>query len=247
MKLKQFYKLMGIKGAYLYICKRLKTDPIPVKVPIFGTVSTCHEIKNIQDNFIDGRLRDKEIEEYLSKKEAPCVIDCGSNVGVTVRWWFHLNKNARVYGIDMLKETQDFTVRAVKSIGVGEGEYTPIVATLWSEDEKSFKVIVGDPLRGDWRIQRDDKDGDERDVTTSTLNSVFRSRDIKEVDLLKVDIEGAGGEALLGASDILKKTKYVVVEIHTYEECKKAGQALAANGFNLRMSIDKNLWFEKAS
>ena len=238
-------KLVGVKGLYLSLCNYLKINPIPVKVPIFGLILTYHEIRNIRDNFVTEELRDKKIELYISKKRMPCIIDCGINVGVTVRWWFHLNGQAEVFGIDMVEEAQKFTVESIKSIGARPYAYKPILAALWSEDGKKLKFGVTDPLYGDYGFYRQDIEKTYRDVVTKTLDSIFAGENIEEVDLLKIDIEGAAADALKGAEKLLKKTKHVVFEIHTEEECRQASRILADSGFLLRRVTGRHLWWEK--
>ncbi|MDP3788959.1 MAG: FkbM family methyltransferase [Candidatus Omnitrophota bacterium] len=248
MNVIRIIQLLGIAGLYLYFCRRLKIDPMPIKVPIFGSVRTFHEVRNIFDNFgVTQQLRDKAIEMYLSQRAAPCVIDCGVNVGVTARWWFHLNRHAKVFGIDMIDEAQEFTLKALNSIAIGRGNYTPIVTALWHENGKELTIGVGDPLYGDNGIYRKGKEKSERVVTTKTLDTINAVENIGEVDLLKVDLEGAGADALKGAAELLKKTKHVVIEIHSEEENKLAGQILAANKFVLRRANGRHLWWAKAA
>ncbi len=244
----QIVSLLGIPGIYLYICRRLKISPMRIKIPIFGYVKTFHEVRNIFDNFGgSGELRDKSVERFISKKAEPCVIDCGVNVGITVRWWFHLNRGAKVYGVDMMKEAQEFTVKAIGSIGVSEDNYTPIVAALWSEDGKQFKVGIGDPLYGDHGLYRKGKEISERTFITNRLDTIFDHKNIICVDLLKIDIEGAGGEALKGAGNLLKKTGNIFLETHSIEESNLAGDILKENDFILRRSSARHQWWARAS
>jgi len=242
-------RLLGIAGLYLYICKHAKKISLPMTIPIFGTARTSHEIRNIFDNFGTGQLRNETVERYLSEKEAPCVIDCGVNVGVTVRWWFHLNGRARVFGIDMLEEAQEFTVEALRSIGAGNGRYRPITAALWSESGKNFTVGVSDPLYGDYGFYRKDKEETERVVITKTLDAIAASETIGEVDLLKIDLEGAAADALSGAAELLKRTRYVVFEIHDVhnrEERALASGILSGSGFLLIETNGRQLWWRRA-
>jgi len=241
-------KLVGPKGLYLSLCNYMKMNPAPIKVPIFGLIRTYHEIRNIRDNFVEDRLRYKKVESYISKKQRPCIIDCGINVGITVRWWFYLNAQAKVFGVDMMKEAHEFTTDAMKSIGPGPYEYKSVLAALWGEDGKELKFGVTDPLYGDYGFYRQDKEATERVVFTRTLDSIFNPEKIDEVDLLKIDIEGAAADALKGATSLLKKTKYVVFEIHDIyndKECGEASKLLSDSGFYLRWVTGKNLWWEK--
>lgn len=242
--------LLGFSGVWLYICKRLHINRLPITIPIFGRVSTYHEVRNIFDNFGTGQLRNGVVERYLAAQAAPCIIDCGVNVGVTIRWWLHLNDRAKVYGIDMLQEAQDFTVEALKTTKAGGKGYVPVTAALWSESGKEFKIGVTDPLYGDYGFYRPDKEKTERTVITRTLDSIAASESIGPVELLKIDLEGAAADALAGATELLKRTRYVVFEIHDVHNKEERGLAsgiMDKGGFRLMCVTGRHLWWERAS
>lgn len=251
MNILSIVRLLGFSGLYLYLYKQLKKDPPSIKIPIFGTVSTYHEVRNIFDNFgITGQMRDRKVELYLKGKSVPVVIDCGVNVGVTARWWFHLNRNSKVYGIDMLEEAEKFTVRALRSIDIGADKYRPIRAALWSDNGREFTIGVSDPLYGDYGFYRPDKELTKRTVVTKTLDSVCDSEGIGQVDLLKVDLEGAAADALKGAPELLRRTRFVVFEeheVHNRDECRLATDILNRSGFHLMRRSGRHLWWEKGS
>ncbi|MCA9308388.1 MAG: FkbM family methyltransferase [Patescibacteria group bacterium] len=64
-------------------------------------------------------------------------------------------------------------------------------------------------------------DGDS--VAMSTLDAFSTEANISDVFLLKIDIQGAELAALKGASELLKRTQFVICETHTsqlYKQCK---------------------------
>jgi len=247
VSLSALIKVVGPAGYYLTLCKKLKINPMPVKVPVFGVLKTDHEVRNLCDNFAKGVLRDEKIEQYLREKKAPCIIDCGVNVGITIRWWLALNSEARVFGVDMLEETHRFTIDAIKAGGLGEDRYKGITAALWSVCGKEFTIDVEDPLWGDNNLYQKAGAKHSRTFVSRTLDEIFAKEAISEVDLLKIDLEGAGAEALKGATELLKKTKYVVFENHGEDESKEASGVLVQNGFLVRRVGERqHLWWEKA-
>ncbi len=249
MSLSALIKVVGPMGYYLNLCKKLKINPRPVNIPVFGLIRTDHEVRNLCDNFAKGVLRDEKVERELIQKNAPCIIDCGVNVGITIRWWLSLNKNARVYGVDMLEETHQFTRDALRVGWMGPERYFSITAALWSTPGKTFTIDVQDPLWGDNNLFQ--KKGDakhERTFVSQTLDEIFANEPIETVDLLKIDLEGAGAEALKGATELLKKTKQVVFENHGEEESKEASAVLVRNGFGVRKVGERqHLWWEKVA
>ena len=251
MRLTRMRKIVGTpKGLYLAFFKKIKKNPIPISVKIFGEIKTYYEILGLDNNFAVGLLRDAKVEKYLNKKKNPCIIDCGVNVGLTVRWWFHLNNCAKVFGIDMIKETHDFTISVLENnLKFNQNDkaydFNPITCALFNKDSVEFKIDVSDPLLGDNNIFDNNKTPITRIVKSKTLDTVCRENEIDEVDLLKVDIEGAGAHALEGAINLLKRTKYIVFEVHNEDECKLASKILFENGFCLRKISTPHLWWEK--
>lgn len=239
---------LGVAGFMLYICRRFKLLRLPTALPVFGVISTPHEVRNIFDNFGAGQIRDSLVEKEIAARRSPCIIDCGVNVGVTVRWWFHLNKSAKVYGIDMLREAQDFTVKALQAAGVNPGAYRPVTSAIWSERGRQMRVGVSDPLYGDYGFYRKDKEETERTVVTDTLDNIAASENIGAVDLLKIDLEGAAADALSGARELLKRTRHVVFEIHEVhnkDERRLASGILEKSGFRLRRISGRHLWWDR--
>lgn len=143
-------RLLGAKGLYLGLCRKIQRVPIPVSVPIFGVIGTLAEVVSIHDNFAVGELRDSYLETKLADAAVPVVVDCGVNAGITVRWWLHLNPSARIFGFDMMQEAHDLTRKRLGGKATG---YTGITAPLSGVDGEEVTVYYDDPLDGENRIE----------------------------------------------------------------------------------------------
>ena len=73
-----------------------------------------------------------------------------------------------------------------------------------------------------------------------TLSSVINDLDVKNIDLLKIDVEGAEYEVLQGiAPDDWRKIKQIVLEVHDLEgRLDKIQALLKSNGFNI--TVERN-------
>jgi FkbM family methyltransferase len=246
-----FYRLLGTPGLYLALCRSMRWVPFSVTLPAFGTVGTLPEVLNIYDNFAAGELRDIETEALLQGSKAPVIVDCGVNVGVTVRWWLHLNKAATIFGIDMMEESHNFTFRRM---GASQSSYRAIVCALTDQDGQSATIRFQDPLLGTNRLDESttpissspNQTSSTRLVLTSTLDKALSDQEIDQIDLLKIDIEGHGGKALCGARKTLTITKNVILEVHDREELTQAHDVLCGIGFRLRSFKSRNLWFTRS-
>jgi len=72
------------------------------------------------------------------------------------------------------------------------------------------------------------------------LSSVINDLDVKNIDLLKIDVEGAEYEVLQGiAPDDWRKIKQIVLEVHDLEgRLDKIQALLKSNGFNI--TVERN-------
>ena len=242
----RLFNLLGYKAIYLTHCRLRKKNPAPVNIPIFGKIKTYHEIINIHDNFAVGELRDEVIEAHLSQEKNPIVVDCGVNVGITVRWWLNglSNKNLQVIGIDMIDEAHKFTINSLIEANINPERYRYHVAALWEHGNATFNIDVEDPLYGETNVFEANEGKNLRTVQSKTMDDLLSSSSLKKIDLIKLDIEGAGANALVGALESLKITKHVVIELHDEEERKKSTKLLLENGFYLRKSVGRHLWWE---
>jgi hypothetical protein len=124
-------RLLGPKDLYLGLCRKIRRVPLPVSVPIFGTVATWPEVVSIHDNFAAGELCDSYIETKLREAANPLIVDCGVNAGITSDGGFRLNSSARVFGFDMMEAAHDLTRQRLHE---KSRAYTGIIASLSSVD-----------------------------------------------------------------------------------------------------------------
>lgn len=237
-------KALGPKGNYLAFCRSIGCVPFPVSVRIFGRIATIPEILNIHDNFGEGELRDPQIEAILSRAARPVVVDCGVNVGITVRWWFHLNRACRVIGCDMMQEAHDLTRQRLAG---RQADYTGLTAALSSTDGEAVTIRYTDPLDGRNGIGRGPVGGAaDRTLVTCRLDTLLAGCALERIDVLKIDIEGYAAKAFLGAPRTLAITQNVILEIHSEQELGEAEAILVRGGFRLRRFRNRNLWFTRS-
>lgn len=234
-------KLVGYKAHYIKFFRTIRAVPFSVKMPVFGIVSTVDEVLNIHDNFSKSELRHEEIENHLRQAPAPVILDCGVNVGITVRWWHHLNPRAKIFGFDMMEEAHTFTRN---QIGALSDWYVPVTCALSAADGEAIEVSFDDPLFGENSVTATNRKN-KRKLNTCTLDFSLRQYNLTEIDLIKMDIEGYGAEALKGGTDVLRKTRYVMFETHTKREMSEATEILHDTGFQVIGMRARTLVFER--
>ncbi len=237
------YHVFGWRGVYLATCAYVfRYQPFPVSLPRFGKVDSWGEAINLVDNFALGELRSEAVEQHLRSLEAPLVVDVGVNIGVTIRWWLSLANSLQVIGIDMFEEALDFTSERVERIGQSQ-RWHPLCGAVGAT-EGVVDLRFSDPLEGTSKL--DSSEGENsRTVRVRSLDAILAPIAPKRIALLKLDIEGSAGRALLGAPETLARCEYVAVETHSDEETKTASLALTRAGFQLFRCHGRTMWWER--
>lgn len=205
---------------------------------------TLHESDNYIDNFLRREFRCERVEDELRRAQKPVVVDVGVNVGLTVRWWYSLNRECRVVGIDMLTEALDFTTAALGQIE-GDLDWNPICSAVGERPEVK-EIMVSDPLEGTTGLASS-QGKDSRRIEIETLDRLVGKQGIGMIDLLKLDIEGWAGLALSGAEETLAKTRMVVVETHSEEETELTTERLHAAGMRLFRVYGRTMWWRRGA
>jgi len=158
---------------------------------------------------------DDKIYHFEPGRSAPRIIDCGANIGLAVLYWKQQFPNAEIFAFEpdpiandaLSRNIQSHSLKSVKIIRKGvwknEGE-----VNFCSEGSTAGRLEEVNEISSE-----------DRDSNTITV-PVTRLRDYltEQVDLLKIDIEGAEFEVLKDCSDLLYKVKNIFLEYHSFPE-----------------------------
>jgi FkbM family methyltransferase len=160
-------------------------------------------------NYLYREIFVNRVYHFQPERPNPLILDCGSNVGMSVLFFKAVAPNARIIGFE-----PDPNIFAVLRDNVAENKLTDVMlvnAALASE-HTSLTFCCDDRLEG--RLGK-------YAPGASCGNSIYevpavRLRDYltEPVDLLKLDIEGAEGEVLLDSEDRLHLVRQLVIEYH---------------------------------
>ena len=172
---------------------------------------------------------EREIYRFDAKTEAPYVLDCGSNIGLSVIYFKRLYPGAHVVAFEADDEIFAVLKRNVERWELGDVEL--VCRAVWSEETTlNFKHEGADG----GRIERGEGAGD-KSVPTVRLRDYLDRR----VDFLKVDIEGAETETLADCADRLGNVENLFVEYHSFDGERQTLDALvrllADAGFRLHV------------
>lgn len=153
-------------------------------------------------------IGNREFYRFESQNESPRILDCGANIGLSTIFFKKLHPKARITCFEADAGIVCTLNQNLKSFGFTEVEVQELA--LW--DTKGEISFFPDGADGG-RIGVNSRTAESIKVKTDILSSYLQS----EVDLLKIDIEGAEIAVLKECSDHLHNVNSLFVEYH----CKK--------------------------
>jgi FkbM family methyltransferase len=150
-------------------------------------------------------LFENELYRFTSDKESPLIIDCGSNIGLSIIYYKQLYPKAKIIAYEpdgsnfqVLKtnvESNNFTDIELNeaAVWISNGEIT-------FQSSKSEASHIAEGGTGTHKVR------------SVRLNDLLRT--VAEVDFLKVDIEGAEWAVIKDCAENLHKINNLFLEYH---------------------------------
>jgi len=188
----------------------------------------------VRPNTTDAKvLLDTFYEKYhlppVKLQDDAIILDLGTNVGYTMLHFANLYPKSRLYGVEM--DIGNF-MQAKKNLKRLGNQCNLIHAAVWSDDgrikydtqeeEWGFKVNYEDPKK---------EKSSFNEVPSKTLDTIFEEFNLKRVDYLKMDIEGAEKFVLERLGNWINIVKSMKIEIHPPAEFSTCLQTLEKYGF----------------
>ena len=172
--------------------------------------------KNAPLAFRKGDLQALEevlvLEEYdfiasvIRNIKAPVIFDIGAHIGTFALWCLSQNKGAQVLSLEADPAT--FNILSQNQKTAGTESWAILNRAGWSSDETlSFRnsgATMSHKVAADGEIK----------VQGITLDALIKQADAKNIDVLKIDIEGAEEAFLTAKPDLLARVKNLIIEIH---------------------------------
>jgi len=162
----------------------------------------------------------------------PTILDLGANVGYSMLDLHFRHPGARIFGVELDARNVQVALENIKGLGMsilhaavfhedGEIQYTS------TSSFNAFKVSTGG-------ISSSSQIG----VQALSMGTILRKFDIRHVDYLKIDIEGAEKDLfLLGDLSWMDIVDQISVELHDTIEAKVLIKLLQDRGFKTKQSV----------
>jgi FkbM family methyltransferase len=189
---------------YKYI-KFLGMDYLAAKidVPKYGFQAYCRSEDNFKD-FIVMTQHEHDLIKRFCPKEGDVVVDIGAHIGLyTIIASKRVGPNGKVVAIEADPSVLNILNKNIKLNNLTN--VTPVNNIVYSKEMElglaEYNKMFSD---GDGKSETKDK---TKVVHVNTLDNLLQQNEIKEINWIKIDVEGAELEVLKGAHNIYQIAK----------------------------------------
>lgn len=155
---------------------------------------------------------EKKIYNFIAESNSPLIIDCGSNIGLSILFFKEIYPKSRIFGF----EPDPFVFSVLKE-NISKNGYNDVNLfnkAVWINEE----TLEFEPDGSDGgRISLNQKTKKTVPVSTVCLSNFLD----EDIDLLKIDIEGAEIIVLQSCKEKLNNVKNIFIEYHSIAEKKQ--------------------------
>ena len=212
------------------------------KSPKFGYEFYCRTNK---DDFLVMTRHEDVIIDYFHPKVGDVVVDIGAHIGrYTLIASKRIGTNGKVISIEA-----DPNSFEILNLNIQLNKLINVTALNFAAFSKETKIKLYLPaediftkyntVMSDWIWVRPDHKFVE--VNANTLDNMLHQIQIKRVDWIKIDVEGAEFEVLKGAHNTILNNKDIVIlmEIHGYEKDYRGRIDEFIQSYNLMIEFEK--------
>jgi FkbM family methyltransferase len=210
-KIQHYHTALGIRGVLLFSWAKLSGRKPVYRVTLPG-------IRNpvvLRIGTTDVSVMRQVLQECQYDAEFPFVprriVDAGANIGLAAVYFANKYPNSEILAVE--PELSNFQL--LKENTRSYPNVHAIRGALWKEDGE---LILFDPDMGHHGFQTHDIDGravvGQVRVKAFTVPSLMRHMNWSQVDLLKVDIEGAEKEVFESSEGWIRCVEACMVELH---------------------------------
>lgn len=202
-------RVIGLRDALLITLFKALRREVTLSVSIGGETihirTATSDLKVALSCLADGEYRDIRCEN------ARVIVDAGANIGASTIFFARRYPQATVYAIE--PEQSNFALLARNTSHLNN--VVPIRAALWGCDETRE---LHNRLSGHWGYtiaetgNRTEATGQE--ISCITLATLIAQHGAREIDLLKVDIEGGEKAVFESSGPWIHKVRVITVELH---------------------------------
>ncbi|MCS3827480.1 FkbM family methyltransferase [Salinibacter ruber] len=158
------------------------------------------------------------------------IVDSGTNIGQFIPYYAEILEGGHILGFEPSSYCREW-VR--ECLAVNPDIPIEIVPKGFGSQPDHLTLKNTEAAHGLWGTVSQDESSGGEEVTVTTLTDSIRDRDIREISLWKLDVEGHEFEALKGAEALLAEGRIqsMFVEVHP-ENRRKEVEYLEQHGYS---------------
>ncbi|HYM13549.1 MAG TPA: FkbM family methyltransferase [Bryobacterales bacterium] len=163
-----------------------------------------------------------------SARAGDTVLDCGANVGVTVRVWLAAGAK-QVVAIEPAPENLECLRRNFKD-EVAAGRVIIYPKGVWDKDEIMPMQIDPNNSAADSFLIHREGGTEVRGIPLTTIDKLVAELKLERVDFIKMDIEGAEPRAIMGGRETIAKyhPRMALCTYHAWDHPQKVPELVKA-------------------
>jgi FkbM family methyltransferase len=142
--------------------------------------------------------------------DAKIIFDVGANVGQSAKTYRRLYPSAEIWSFEPFPSTYESLRRSLS-----DQKFHPMALALSDRTSKT-KLNIGAASITNSLLRRQTDTGETVDVETDTIDHLCREHGISNIDILKVDVEGAEDRVFKGASEMFSRGAIRAVFVEVY-------------------------------
>lgn len=213
-KLKLYNEISGLKGIYSYFNAHFSKKPVILEVNKkkykypFYLRALSSDISTYKQIFI------KKEYDFDLEKVPNTIIDAGANIGLASIYFANKYPDSKIIAIEPEKNNFNLLKKNTGSYA----NIIPLRAALWN---KKDEITIIDPGLGNWGFITKEKESLSspekpffQTVNAITLQNIIEDFNLEEIDILKIDIEGAEKEVFSDTSTWIHRVNSIIIELH---------------------------------
>lgn len=229
-RIAHYYSRFGARGIRRLVTAKFNKSDKLLKVvrpdilfPFFLRMGTS-DMPTFDQVFVEREY------EFVVQRHPDVIVDAGANIGLASIYFASRYPLAKILAIEPEITNYDLLVKNTRHYS----NIVPVNAALWNKNEM---INLVDPGLGKWGFmtqdgtQQTESLGDvSHQVQGMTIEKIMEEHSINNIDILKIDIEGAEREVFLDTSLWLESVNSIIIELH--ERMKRGCDRSFYNGSN---------------
>jgi FkbM family methyltransferase len=224
-KIREYYLKLGLRGVVPLLAAllfaKLPGRPILFKMRLPGIKHPVHLRFSTSDAWVLKEVLLDGEYDFLPQVSPKVIIDAGANIGLTAIFFANKFPDSIIYAL----EPEESNFKMLEMNASAYPQIRPLKTALWNANKQ---ISLINSSGGHWGfVTRDGSSAPHERlglVDAVTLDKLMDNLDVKCIDILKIDIEGAEKEVFESSSTWIAKVQIIMVELHDryWPGCEKA-------------------------